>query len=176
MKKLIYLIIAIAVLGLIVSGCIPSVVPPVEQNNTGNLTKATLNVVPVVDDAIKAAITAASSGDTIFVEAGTYNEGIIEIDKDLTIIGATSKPVIYPTTDTGTANAIGPTGRGWIQIHNGATVNFENIEFNGNGKNIYTAVHYHGTIGDKGSGTVENCDFMDIRHGIYQGSWNQQLR
>ena len=38
MKKLIYLIVAIAVLGLIVPGCIP-VVPPADQNGTSVLTK-----------------------------------------------------------------------------------------------------------------------------------------
>jgi len=39
MKKLVYLIVAIVVLGLIVSGCIP-VVPPVEKAETTSLTKA----------------------------------------------------------------------------------------------------------------------------------------
>ena len=164
MKKYLILVLIVA-LGLIVTGCIP-VVPSVEQNNTGNLTKTTLNVVPGFDDAIKAAITAANSGDTIFVEAGTYNEGIIEINKDLTIIGATSKPIIYPTTDTGTDNAISPTGRGWFRIHNGAVVTFNNLVFDGTGKNIYTAVHYHGnSVG----GTVENCEFMNIKHSQHQG-------
>jgi len=39
MKKLLFLIVAIVVLGLIVSGCLP-VVPPAEKDETGILTKA----------------------------------------------------------------------------------------------------------------------------------------
>ena len=112
---------------------------------------------------------AAASDDTINVAAGTYPEGIIIINnKDLTIIGVTtpSKPIIKPTTDTGTANAIGPTGRGWFQIHNGATVTFKNLVFNGTGNKIRTAVHYHG---DSAGGTVENCDFMNIQYSQYWG-------
>ena len=107
-------------------------------------------------------------GHTITVAAGTYSEGIIEIDKNLTITGATtpSKPVINPTQDTGTANAIGPTGRGWFQIHGGATVDFENLVFDGTSKLVYTAVHYHG---DSNGGTVESCDFVNIAHTGYQG-------
>jgi len=119
---------------------------------------------------IQAAIDAASAGDTINVAAGTYNEGITIIDKDLTIVGATtpSKPVVKPTADTGTANSIGASGRGWFQIHAGATVDFENLVFDGTGKLIHTAVHYHAnSVG----GTVESCDFVNIAHtpSGYQG-------
>jgi len=40
MKKLIYLIVAIVILGLIASGCFLSVVPPTEKDETSSLTKA----------------------------------------------------------------------------------------------------------------------------------------
>lgn len=86
MKKLIYLIIAITVLGLIVVGCIP-VVPPAEQSNTDNLTKADITVPP--GGSIQAAINAAIAGDTINVAAGTYVENI-NITKRLTLNGAGS--------------------------------------------------------------------------------------
>ena len=125
--------------------------------------------VPADYATIQAAVTAAISGDTINVAAGTYPEGIVIINnKDLTIIGVTtsSKPIINPTTNTGTVNAIGSTGRGWFQIHNGSTVTFKNLVFDGTGNNIYTAVHYHG---DSAGGTVENCDFMNIQHSQHQG-------
>jgi len=120
------------------------------------------------NDSIQDAIIAATNGDTINVLAGTYNEGIITINKDLAIIGVATldKPIINPVVDTGTANAIGSTGRGWFQIHGGATVNFENLVFDGTGKLIYTAVHYHG---DSNGGTVKNCNFMNIQHSQYQG-------
>ena len=117
---------------------------------------------------IQLAIDDPSGGDTINVAAGTYNEGIIIINKDLTIIGAStpSKPIINPTTDTGFDNVIGTTGRGWFQITE-ATVDFENLVFDGTGKNIRTAVHYHE---NSTGGTVENCDFINIAHeSLYHG-------
>ncbi|MDY6846128.1 MAG: hypothetical protein SVP52_03210, partial [Chloroflexota bacterium] len=116
---------------------------------------------------IQDAIDAASDGDTIHVAAGTYDEGITQISKSLTIIGSgSSKPIITPTENTGTANEIGTTGRGWFQIHGGAIVTFENLEFDGTGKNIYTAVHYHE---DSAGGSVIDCDFANIKHSQYQG-------
>jgi hypothetical protein len=135
MKKLVYLIVAIVVLGLIASGCIP-VVPPTEQSEPTSLTRGPDETYYVATDGsdaygdgtetwvdndssggwtlgdigpwltISYAISQVLSDDTIIVKAGTYTEGIITIDKDLTIISATSKPIINPTTDTGTANAI----------------------------------------------------------------------
>jgi len=109
---------------------------------------------------ITEALAVAVSGDTIIVEAGTYNEGITIIDKDLTIIGATSKPIIKPTENTGLDNKIGAGGRGWFQI-TGANVIFQNLVFDGTGQNIRTALHYHE---DSTGGTVEYCDFLNIRH------------
>ena len=122
---------------------------------------ATRNV-PADYPTIEAAINAANSGDTINVAAGTYPEGVIQIDKDLSIIGATapSKPVITPTEDTGLNNELGPNGRGWFQI-TAAAVDLENLVFNGAGQNIRTAVHYHG---DSLGGTVENCEFANVSH------------
>lgn len=49
MKKLIYLIVAIVILGLIVSGCILSVVPPTEKDEITSLTKAKPDVKPGTD-------------------------------------------------------------------------------------------------------------------------------
>ncbi|GAH84356.1 unnamed protein product, partial [marine sediment metagenome] len=40
MKKLIFLIVAIVILGLIASGCFLSVVPPTEKDEITSLTKA----------------------------------------------------------------------------------------------------------------------------------------
>jgi len=100
MKKLIYLIVAIAAFGLIVSGCIP-VVPPTEQSEPTNLTRgpdATYYVAKTGSDSnvgdqdnpwltISYAISqAAPTGDTIIVYPGTYNEEV-EIAKALTLQG-----------------------------------------------------------------------------------------
>ena len=108
MKKLIYLIVAIAVLGLIVSGCIP-VVPPTEQGDLSTLTK-TVPPVWVDDDycdgcsndghtwgtdafaTIQEGVDAVAAGGTVNVAAGTYYEQI-NISKSLSIIGVSKDNV-----------------------------------------------------------------------------------
>lgn len=80
MKKLIYLTVMIVALGLIVSGCIP-VVPSLEQDELGTLPNKSPGT-------IQDAIDTATPGDTIYVAAGTYQEGDIRINKPLTIQGA----------------------------------------------------------------------------------------
>ena len=93
MKKLIYLIVAIVILGLIVSGCLP-VVPPSEQSNIDNLTKGTILYVPTPYATIQDAIDAAAlSGDTINVADGIYIiTSRILVNKEVTITGNTSSP------------------------------------------------------------------------------------
>jgi len=98
MKKLIYLIVLIVVLGLIVPGCIP-VVPPTEQNEPNSLISRGSTI--YVDDdyvpttpgwgtthfaTIGSAIVVATPGETIIVYHGTYNEEV-EIAKALTLQG-----------------------------------------------------------------------------------------
>ena len=88
MKKLIYLIVLIAVLGLIVSGCIP-VVPSTEQNESGTLPNKALGDVwnvPGGYATIQLAINAATGGEIINVAAGPY-AGFTD-DKGLDIRGA----------------------------------------------------------------------------------------
>jgi parallel beta-helix repeat protein len=97
MKKLIYLIIVMIVLGLIISGCIP-VVPPAEQSNTDNLTKAVINVSS--GDSIQLAIDAASNYDTINVAAGTYAG--FTVNKPLTLLGAQANVDPAGSVDRGT--------------------------------------------------------------------------
>ena len=87
MKKLFYLIVAIAILGLIIPGCIP-VVPPTEQGEPGTLPTKSPGVLNVPNDypTIQKAIDAASNGDTIIVGPGEWFGA--EVDKAVEIRGA----------------------------------------------------------------------------------------
>jgi parallel beta-helix repeat protein len=125
MKKLIYLLIAMAVLGLIVSGCLP-VVPPTEQGDLnmrsngsatwyvdasaeagGNGTTSATTGVSCAFQTISTAITAATvaDGDTIIVADGTYIITVaINVNKEVTITGNIDNPesvlVKYSSTVT----------------------------------------------------------------------------
>ena len=129
MKKLIYLIVVIVALGLIVAGCLPSVVPPSEQDELGSRTNGgtTWNVdddwqigtPPYAEDTdgdsdfatIQAAITAASDYDTIIVAPGTYTDDIWDsslgipagyrITKSVTLLGAQAGSDPAGSTDRG---------------------------------------------------------------------------
>jgi len=100
MKKLIYLIVLIVILGLIVPGCLP-VVPPTEQSNTGSLTKGNINVNP--GESIQDAIDNAGPGDTINVAAGTYTESLSLNNKPVNLIGNDSSTTIIQASIVGGA-------------------------------------------------------------------------
>jgi len=76
MKKLIYLIIAITVLGLIVAGCTNSVVPPTEQSKAA---KGAIWQVPGDFATIQEAIdnSGVSDGDTIMVGPGEHAGALV---------------------------------------------------------------------------------------------------
>ena len=125
MKKLIYLIVAIAILGLVVVGCIP-VVPPIEQSEPTSLTRQvydTYYVTTTGNDTIgdgsedypwatiTHAIGQATSGDTIIVAAGTYTDDIWDsslgtpdgyrITESVTLLGAQAGVDPAGSTDRG---------------------------------------------------------------------------
>ena len=125
MKKLIYLIVAIVALGLIVAGCGIPVVPPTEQSNIGNLTRATTINVPANYSTIQEAINAASDGDTIIVAAGTYNERVV-INKPLTLQGENRDTTIIDGTGM-TVTGIPPYGNNGILIFPGASYHTKDV-------------------------------------------------
>lgn len=109
-----------------------------------------------VYSAIASAVTAASAGDTIRVCPGTYAEGQIIIDKNLTISGDTSKPVIQPSTSLTADSAAGA----WLLVDGGVTFNIDHVVFDGSTNFVHQALRSHGNT------TVDAVDFMYIRGSV----------
>lgn len=110
---------------------------------------------------IRDAVDAASAGDTVDVAAGTYVEtGQIVISKDLSIVGAgASQTVIKPAGDTGSSGD----ARGWFLVNSGITFNLSDVTLDGTGRNVYQAIRH------KGSGTISDCAFSNIKYPGYSG-------
>lgn len=117
-------------------------------------------VSPGANDAIKTAIANAIAGDTLLIKAGVYNEGIITVDKDITIIGADKEnTIIKPTTNTGSVDD----ARGWFLITIDVEFNLSTVTIDGEGFLIHTAIRSHGT------GTIENIVMKNIFYTKYIG-------
>ena len=114
---------------------------------------------------IQEAITAASDGDTISIEAGTYTEtGQIIINKNLTIIGAgSSSTIIKPSADTGSSDD----SRGWFLVNSGKSFTLKNVTLDGSGYKIFQAIRSHGPS------TIENNVIKNMLYnpsgGNYEG-------
>src|SRR5438046_3005241 len=68
---------------------------------------ATINVNP--GDSIQAAVNAAVSGDTINIAAGVYEEQVVVVEKDLTLLGEPGAVLKAPAAMTGTLVPYGST-------------------------------------------------------------------
>jgi hypothetical protein len=123
---------------------------------------ATINV-PGDQPTIQAAITAASSGDTINVAAGTYVEvGQIVINKSLSIVGADkATTIVKPAQDTG--NSGSGDYRGWFLTGSGITFNMSGVTLDGAGKNICHGIY------DYSLGTIEDINVKNIGCEQYYG-------
>ena len=126
------------------------------QTNVHNITQ------DIWDFTITDAVIAANTGDILVVGSGTYPEGLIDIDKSLTITADPSgKPVVTPIADTVHANH-----RGWVQVTGATTVaNISNLAFDGSGQNIENGIRFEAGA----TGTVDNCDISNITWAQYVG-------
>jgi nitrous oxidase accessory protein NosD len=113
---------------------------------------ATIVVNPGIGTPIQDAINAANAGDTILVNAGTYNENIV-IDKSLTLIGNSKTTTIIKPE----ANATN-----WILIQS-TGVNIKNFTFDGEGFSIRSGIR------TQGSGSITNCIIKNIHQAKYLG-------
>jgi len=107
---------------------------------------------------IQAAVSAAGLGDTIMVAAGTYSMGQIVISQDLTIIGASPKPVIGPIANLPANNNAGSE---WILVSPNVTFNLRNVVLDGSTFVVQQAIRNHG------SAIVDSVDFINIRSTTY---------
>jgi len=116
---------------------------------------ATLNV-PGDYSTIQAAISAANSGDTILVAAGTYTEtGQIVINKNLTIIGAgADETIIKPAGNTGSDGD----ARGWFLVTSGKSFTLRGVTLDGAGKFVHTAIRSWGSL------NIEDCTIKNIAY------------
>ena len=104
------------------------------------------------------AITAAISGDTINVSAGTYTEvGQIVIDKNISIIGADkATTIIKPAQDTGNSE----NSKGWFLVSSNALFNLQGVTLDGLTHKIFQAIRYV----DSSSGSINNVKFINIKY------------
>lgn len=122
---------------------------------------------------IKAAITAAVTGDTINIAAGTYNEAIV-VNKDINIIGFGNVILVGPTdyNNIQTIDKIGAETKNYnafISVVN-ANANISNINIVGNPEKaslVNNLTHYNRYLGIaviNSSVVLDNVDIKDITY------------
>ncbi len=100
---------------------------------------------------------ACPAGDTIQLEADTYDEGPqILVDKDVTLAGAgKSATVVRPVGDTSASGD----GRGWFLVPSGVTFDVRDLTLDGSGHLVYQAIRNAGA-----GGTVDSVRFTEIKY------------
>ena len=106
--------------------------------------------------ALKPAVTAVPGGTTIYLLAGTYVEsGQIEIDKDITIVGADKATTIINTDqDTGSSGD----ARGWFLVTAAGSLDLSGVTLDGSGYKVYQAIRDMGT-----GSTISDVAFTEIK-------------
>ncbi|MEZ6192667.1 MAG: hypothetical protein R3C45_15440 [Phycisphaerales bacterium] len=102
---------------------------------------------------VKEGVAVADAGGTVNVLSGTYVENSqVLIDKDLSIAGQGTKPVITPGQ-----NFIGNNSAdAWLLVDEGVAFGLNNVVLDGNGFFVWQGLRSHGNT------TVDSVDFRDI--------------
>jgi len=112
------------------------------------VTVSTTIVVPYSYPTIQAAITAANSGDTIFVKEGTYYEQVV-INKSITLIGENRDRTIIDGSSTGTVLNI-------TVSH----VNIMGFTIQKSGYWPYCGIHVSSGFNNISYNIIRNCDYF----------------
>ncbi len=124
-------------------------------------TGAQATIINVPDDfgTIQAAIDAAAVGDTVLVQAGSYDEALV-VDRSLTLLGANAG--IHPAVGTHPSEVVGSRGPESILNHaaealqpTAADVSVDGFQFTGGGGRIVT------TSSDADNFQLRNCIFAN---------------
>lgn len=102
---------------------------------------------------LQAAVTAASAGDEIRVQQD-IGAGVVVIDRDLVLSGATPSVTISATIDTGSSGD----DRGWFRVDPGVALHVRDLRFDGDGHAIYQAFRH------RGGGSFDGVSFVDIQY------------
>lgn len=104
---------------------------------------------------LQTAVDEAGSGNTLRIQS-SFSAGIVDIDKDLTIEGASGNATetISASADTGTSGD----ARGWIRVAMDVDLVVRDLSFSGTGQLIFQAIRHQGT------GLFENVHFSDIQY------------
>ena len=112
-------------------------------------------LLPTIWSNVQDGVTAASSGDTVNVAAGTYAvSSQIVINKNLSIVGTNGKDntdlnIGFDTSNSGDS-------KGWFLVTDGTTFNLSGVTLDGTGHKVFQAIR------DMGSGTIDAVAFKNI--------------
>ncbi len=119
-------------------------------------------------DTIQKSIAAASDGNNISIQSGTYCEvGQIVINKNLQITGADKTSTIIKPNHNTTVGGNVPS-EGWIYVPSGISFTLKNVTLDGIGCDDNPRTIHH-AVQSRGQLTMENCIVRNIKAGTYYG-------
>jgi parallel beta-helix repeat protein len=112
--------------------------------------------VPAYLGGVAEAVAAASSGDVVHVDAGTFTTSAqVVVDKNLSMIGAGSGST---TINTSFSTSNGGDGRAWFLVQDGYDFDLSGMTLDGAGQLVYQAIR------NKGEGSANDVVFTNIKY------------